>query len=110
MTGPENAQIAIRDSPDEGAYVIDVDGVRAGKTEYRMREGRHVFVHTEIDDAHSGAGLGAMLVRFALDDVRSQAGRIVPLCPFVNAFIRRHPEYDDLVDHEMTSSLRSRKR
>ena len=44
-----------------------------------------------------GQGLGARLARFALDDARERGLRVVPLCPFIAAFVKRHPEYQDLV-------------
>ena len=65
-----DSQVTIRDDPGENAYVIEVDGERAGKAEYRIHEGRAVFTHTEVDDAFSGRGLGSRLARFALDDTR----------------------------------------
>ena len=102
--------IEVRDLPEQGAYVISVDGAAVGRAEYVMREGRHVFTHTEVDEDYSGLGLANQLVRFALDDVRSRAGSVVPLCPFVNAYIRRHEEYGDLVDQEMTQRYRERQR
>lgn len=105
--GPDHV-IEIRDDNEESAYVVDVDGDRAGKAVYRMRDGRHLFVHTEVDDRFSGLGVGTRLVRFALDDVRSQGGTIVPICPFFAAYIKRHPEYEDLVDHEMSMKLKRR--
>ncbi len=108
MTSAESPRVEIADAPDEGAYVVTVDGNRAGKAEYLMRHGRHVFIHTEVDAEYSGMGLASRLVRYALDDVRRQNGRVVPLCPFVSAFIRRNAEYDDLVDHEMTMRLKVR--
>ena len=110
MSTSDAPRIDIGDATEEGAYVVSVDGERAGRAEYLMREGRHVFVHTEVDERHAGAGLAAQLIRFALDDVRSSGGRIVPICPYVSAYIRRHPEYEDLVDHEMTMRLKARKR
>jgi uncharacterized protein len=100
--------IVIRDDPDEGAYVMEVDGDRAGKAEYRDRDGSRVFRHTEVDDRLSGEGLGSKLVRHALDDVRASGGKVVPLCPFFAAYIKRHPEYKDLVDQEMTEMYRER--
>ncbi len=100
--------IAMRDEPDESAYVADVDGERAGKAEYRNRDGSRIFRHTEVDDRFSGAGVGTKLVRYALDDVRDSGGTVVPLCPFFAAYIKRHPEYEDIVDHEMTEMYRSR--
>lgn len=106
----EERDIRIHDEPEEGAYVIDVDGIRAGRAEYRMRDGRHVFTHTEIDDASSGEGLASKLVKFALDDVRDKGGEIVPICPFFAAYIQRHEEYEELVDHKLTMEIKKRQR
>jgi predicted GNAT family acetyltransferase len=69
----------------------------AGFTEYRIRPDSIVFTHTEVDDAFEGRGVGTALARAALDDIRAQGAKIVPLCPFTAAFIRRHPEYRDLI-------------
>lgn len=101
--------VRIRDVPDEGAYVVEVDGRRAGKAEYRVRNDRKVFVHTEIDDEFSGMGLGTRLVAHALDDVRSEGGQMVPLCPFFAAYIKRHPEYEAIVDRELTGHYHARR-
>jgi uncharacterized protein len=69
----------------------------AGFSVYRIRPDAIVFTHTEIDDAFEGKGVGTALIRGALDDVRAQGASIVPLCPFVAAFIRRHDEFRDLI-------------
>ena len=92
-----DSQVTIRDDPGENAYVIEVDGERAGKAEYRIHEGRAVFTHTEVDDAFSGRGLGSRLARFALDDTRRKGMKIVPRCPFIAAYVKRHEEYHDMV-------------
>ena len=92
-----DSQVTIRDDPGENAYVIEVDGERAGKAEYRIHEGRTVFTHTEVDDAFSGRGLGSRLARFALDDTRRKGMKIVPRCPFIAAYVKRHEEYHDMV-------------
>lgn len=111
LTDPASGHsIEIRDDPEEGAYVVEVDGQRAGKAVYHMRGGRHLFVHTEIDDSFSGMGVATRLVRAALDDVRARDGIVVPICPFFDAYIKRHPEYDDIVDHEMTDSINARRK
>lgn len=92
-------RIEVFDDPDAHAYVVTVDGRRAGKAVYHLRGGRHFFVHTEVDDEYSGRGLATTLVKQALDDVGSSGGTIVPICPLVAAYIERHPEYQDMVDH-----------
>jgi predicted GNAT family acetyltransferase len=109
MTDIDNSRIEIRDDAEETAYLVLVDGSEVGRAEYRAFEDRRVFTHTEVDDAYSGKGLANMLVRFALDDMRQRGVSIVPLCPFFAAYIRRHPEYDDLVDHALTTQLKERR-
>ncbi|MGY0021329.1 GNAT family N-acetyltransferase [Streptomyces sp. cg35] len=79
-------------------YVIQVDGSTAGFTAYRDRDGQRVFFHTEIDDAYAGQGLASILVREALDDVRGAGRRIVPVCPYVAKFLKKHEEYADITD------------
>ena len=95
----------VRDNRQRFRYEIVVDGVVAGFIQYNMRGGRLILVHTEIDDARTGRGLATILVAGALDDIRTRGLRIVPVCPFVERYIERHPEYDDLVDHEMFDAL-----
>lgn len=62
---------------------------------YRQQGDSRVFTHTEVPPADEGKGLGAKVVRAALEDTRRQGLKIVPLCSFVVAFVRRHPEFDD---------------
>ena len=56
------------------------------------------LIHTEVAPQYEGHGLGDQLVAYALDDVRTRGLRIVPVCPFVAAYLRRHTEYEDLVE------------
>lgn len=79
-------------------YEIHAGGQRAGLTAYRDRDRQRVFFHTEIDDAYAGQGLAGRLIREALDDVRASGRRIVPVCPFVAAYLSKHDAYDDITD------------
>ncbi|MER5227995.1 GNAT family N-acetyltransferase [Streptomyces flaveus] len=87
-------------------YEILVDGRRAGLTAYRDRGEQRVFFHTEIDDAFAGQGLGAQLVQQALVDVRESGKRIVPVCPYVAKFLKRHAEFADIADPVTPDVLR----
>ncbi|MDQ1747301.1 MAG: uncharacterized protein QOD07_1564 [Frankiaceae bacterium] len=91
------SDIAVADVTGASRYEITVDGVLAGFAAYRDRAGRRVFTHTEIDPRFEGQGLGSRLVRAALDDVRARGLTIVPLCPFVRAWLDKHDGYADLV-------------
>lgn len=105
MTSENGGEIEILDDQDEHAYMIHVDGRRVGKAVYHMRGGRHFFVHTEIDPDMNGRGLGRRLVEFALEDVKAKNGTVVPICPFFRAYLKRHPEYDELIDHEILARI-----
>ena len=56
-----------------------------------------MFVHTEVLPAFEGKGVGSRLATWALDDVRARGLKLTPQCPFIAAFIKRHPAYADLV-------------
>ena len=77
-------------------YELSVDGQLA-ISEYNRLANAVMFTHTEVPEVLEGRGVGAALVRGALDDVRAQGLQVIPLCPFVAAFIHRHPEYGDLL-------------
>lgn len=96
----------VTDSKDKSRYEITVDGDLAGFAEYRDMKGTRVFTHTEVFSAFGGRGLGSILVRSALDDVRDRDGTLVALCPFVDRFVREHAEYGDLVDADLDVRLR----
>jgi uncharacterized protein len=92
------SDLTVADHPEEHRYEVrDADGTVLGFAAYRRHGDVVVFTHTEVDDGHEGEGIGSTLVRSALDDVRAAGRTIQPLCPFVRAYVDRHPEYADLV-------------
>jgi hypothetical protein len=62
-----------------------------------LRDGTLVLVHTEVPPALEGRGLASRLARAALELARARGVKVIVLCPFVAAFIERHPEFKDLV-------------
>lgn len=87
----------VADNPDENRYEATVDGEVVGYTAYRLEPGLITLLHTEVDVAMEGQGVGSRLVSSTLDDIRSRGLSMQPLCPFVRAYLARHPEYGDLV-------------
>jgi len=83
-----------------------VDGLRALLT-YRRFPSRIAFLHAEVPPSLEGQGLAAKLTRFALDFARANHLRVVPRCPYVSSFIRKHAEYQDLVSAEDLQKLLS---
>jgi predicted GNAT family acetyltransferase len=96
MSPDERSMRVVRNS-ESGRYEIYLGEDRVGYAAYREEPGRVVFTHTVIDPAYEGRGLGSRLAGFALDDVRSRGLLIVAQCPFIAAYVKRHPEYADLV-------------
>ncbi|MFD8208721.1 GNAT family N-acetyltransferase [Streptomyces sp. NPDC059695] len=98
MTEQTSAAPVVRRVDSRHRYEILVDGARAGLTAYRDRDDRRVFFHTEVDEAYAGQGLAAILVEQALTDVRASGLRIVPVCPYVAKFLKKHEEFADITD------------
>jgi predicted GNAT family acetyltransferase len=78
-------------------YEVTVNG-HTGALTYRESGSRITFIHTEVPPELRGRGLADALARAALDDARQRGLSVRPLCPFVRAFMTRHPEYADLAD------------
>ncbi|MFD5318490.1 GNAT family N-acetyltransferase [Streptomyces sp. NPDC127098] len=83
---------------DRDRYEISVGDEPAGLAAYRDRGDRRVFYHTEIADAFGGRGLAATLVTAALNDTRAAGMRIVPVCPYVAKYLKKHGEFADITD------------
>ena len=91
-------------APELGRYeLLAGDGGQLlGFVDYLPAGASVIVSHTEIDESREGQGLGAELVRGALDAIRASGRTVIPTCPFTAAFIHRHPdEYADLVDPSM---------
>jgi uncharacterized protein len=93
----DDAQVVVADAPDRNRFVATVDGEPAGFIVYRLRPGLLALIHTEVDERFEGRGVGSRLARFALEQARAKGLEVLPFCPFVNDWMKRHPEYDDLV-------------
>ena len=87
---------SIRHDPNSSRFVADVAGGEAS-LEY-MRDGRRmIFTHTGVPPESEGQGIGAALARAGLEYARAENLKVVPSCPFVAAYVKRHREWGDLV-------------
>ncbi len=89
--------VTVRNDPERGRFEVSVGPVLAGHATYHAQPGLVTVLHTEIDPAYEGRGVGSELVRGLLDDIRGRDARVLAICPFVRAYLDRHPEYADLV-------------
>jgi len=88
----------IIDVSDPLQYELRDGDTTVGFARYRDRGDSRVFTHTVVDSAYEGRGLGSRLARFVLEDAVAQGKRIVPLCPFIAAYLKRHHDFDAHVD------------
>ena len=89
--------LTITDATAASRYEAHLDGELAGVIDYISKRGRIALVHTEVTPAFEGRGIASRLARHALDDARRRGLIVIPLCPYVLAYLERHPEDRDLV-------------
>jgi uncharacterized protein len=97
--------VEVSDNLDQQRYEATVDGDLAGIVTYRRQPGLTAFMHTVVDGAFEGRGVGSTLAREALDDARRRGLEVLPFCPFVRSYIERHREYLDLVPEARRKSF-----
>ncbi len=107
MSGPRPspAPPVIGDASARDRYEAHIDGELAGVLEYKVTRGRIALIHTEVLPIHEGRGVGSALVRFALDDARRRGLRVIPTCPYVQGYLKRHPADDIVVGGGQRSTL-----
>ncbi|HEX5595995.1 MAG TPA: GNAT family N-acetyltransferase [Micromonosporaceae bacterium] len=89
--------VLVEDNPARRRFEILVDDRLAGFAAYEPHQDTIVFTHTRVDEEYRDRGVGSALARGALDQVRQRGERVVARCPFISAFIDRHPEYAGLL-------------
>ena len=89
--------LTILDDERANRYEAREEGELAGFIDYIVRRDRIALIHTETLPAYQGRGIAERLVRFALGDARRRSLRVIVICPYVRAFVERHPEVQDII-------------
>ena len=92
----EKNELKVIHLKEKNRFEIHVDE-QVAELDYRLRNDVITFTHTGVPRALEGGGIGSRIVRAGLDYAREQEYKVVPLCSFVSAYIRRHEEYSDLL-------------
>jgi predicted GNAT family acetyltransferase len=95
------------DNPGEDRFELRLGGEVIGRAEYRPAGDSVIVAHTEVDEGHEGEGLGSLLVREALERIRASGKSVIPTCAFTAEYIRRHPEFVDLVDPSLRNQFKA---
>lgn len=88
----------------QGRFELKV-GEETAYAEYRVLASGILFPHTEVPSSLEGQGIGSTLVKAALEDARARRVKVMPTCPFVAGYLRRHPEFHDLVHPDYRPAL-----
>jgi predicted GNAT family acetyltransferase len=86
------------DVPDARRYELWAHGERVGFAAYRREPGRVVFTHTVVDPEQEGHGYGSTIARAVIADAVGRGETIVPQCPFLSAWLEKHPDAATDVD------------
>jgi predicted GNAT family acetyltransferase len=104
MAAPPS-HLVIRDNPERHRFEADLGDGSLAVAEYTLPAGKIMFTHTEVPPAHEGEGIGSALIRFALASARERKLQVIPICPFFAAYMKKHPEEQDLLDPASRHSL-----
>jgi predicted GNAT family acetyltransferase len=91
--------VQVQRNQSEEQFEAVVGGDKAVLT-YAEQNGKLYVLHTEVPEAMEGHGIGSALVRAAMEYARGQDVKVVPFCPFARAWLKRHHEFDDMVETE----------
>jgi uncharacterized protein len=93
-------------SAADDKYTVAVDGQAVGLAAFADRDGERVFYHTEVEPEFEGRGLATIVIGEALKSTRAEGKRVVPVCPTVADYIKKHPEFSDITDKPTPDILR----
>jgi uncharacterized protein len=95
----------VRDNVERHRFEIDLGDGSLAIAEYTLPEGKILFTHTEVPPAHEGQGLGTMLIQAGLASARERGLKVMPICPFFAAYMKKHAEEQDLLDPAYRKAL-----
>lgn len=90
----------VRDNPEHQQFEIDLGDGELAFAAYKLLPGAIRFTHTEVPESHGGQGLGTALIRAGLAAARERGLKVIPICPFFRAYLKKHPEEQGLVPPE----------
>lgn len=103
-TDPSGVPYVI-DNPDKSRFELHVGGELAGMVAYRIRGQAIDLLHTEVEPRFQGGGLASKLARASLDEATARHMAVLPTCPYIRSWIRRHPDYADLVPADLRADV-----
>lgn len=88
--------VTVVQNSDRHRFEALVDGKVAGFITYRSTDEAVDLQHTVVKPDYEGQGVGSLLVRTTLEQIQEAGKQVIPTCPFVRAYLERHPEWESL--------------
>ncbi|MGZ4011680.1 MAG: GNAT family N-acetyltransferase [Flavisolibacter sp.] len=92
----EKQQYTVTNNEKEQRFEVLEDG-HLGYLEYRFYKNNIAMMHTFVPDELEGRGIASALAHYALEWAREHQKPVIVYCPFVAAYLKRHPEYNELL-------------
>ncbi|MCW9038825.1 GNAT family N-acetyltransferase [Altibacter sp.] len=86
----------ITENKEKKRFETTVEG-KTGVIEYIRAQDKMYLTHTEVPDALEGKGIASSMAKYALEQIKDEGLKLVPLCPFIASYVKRHPEYKTLL-------------
>jgi len=86
------------DNPERSQFQIDLGNGEFAYAKYNLLPGAIRFYHTVVPESHGGQGLGTALIKAGLAAARERGLKVIPICPFFQAYLKKHPDEQDIVD------------
>lgn len=93
---PEYSNLPLVRNEEKQRFEMDVNGSLA-LIEYRDYPGKIALTHTEVEPALEGQGAATAIIEKTLAWIETQGLQLIPLCPLVVAYLKRHPEWNRIV-------------
>ena len=98
------ADVEVVNNTATSRFEVTLDGETAF-AEYRLKPGKIILPHTVVPPAFEGKGVAGALARAAFGHARAEGLKVIPTCPFMSAWVKKHPEEHDIVDESCKSTL-----
>ena len=95
----KNSTLPITDNTKEQRFEATV-GKELAILVYRWQNGKLALMHTEVPPNAEGKGVAAGLAKFAFEQAKQQQRKVLVYCPYISSYLKRHPEYDELVERD----------
>ena len=88
--------VFVSENKEKKRFEVTLDG-KVAVIEYIRAEDKMYLTHTEVPNEFEGKGIASKMVKQVLQKIKDEGLKLVPLCPFIASYIKRHPEWKEIL-------------